>query len=133
MKAEIMRREEATEKRVRKEEGPKKYQWGIACLFVGAIICMIIGFKWGGWVTGETSQETAEEKAKDAVIEQLAPICVWQFNQDPEKDQNLAELKKRSSWDRRNFIEKGDWATMPGAQNPVDGVGEKCAELLTPE
>ncbi len=56
----------------------------------GAIVLAIIGFNWGGWVTGGT----AEGMAADAVVDRLTPICVAQFNQDPEKDQKLKELKK---------------------------------------
>jgi hypothetical protein len=46
---------------------------------VGAIATMIIGFSWGGWVTGGTARtmtSTAEAKGQMSV---LVPLCVAQF------------------------------------------------------
>ena len=96
----------------------------------GAILLAIIGFAWGGWVTGGTAQKMAEEMAEDAVVGRLAPICVEQYNQDSEKVRKLEELKAESSWKRKNYVEKQGWATIPGQKNPDRNVAEKCAEML---
>ena len=101
--------------------------WGAAG---GAAVLAIVGFMWGGWVTGGTAQEMAEEMAEEAVAGRLAPICVVQYNQDSEKDQKLKELIEESSWKRREYVEKQGWATMPGEETPDSKVAEKCAELL---
>jgi hypothetical protein len=94
------------------------------------ILTMIVGFAWGGWVTGGTARRLAEEMAEDAVIERLAPICVVQFHQDPEKDQKLEELKKASSYQRRTYVQDQGWATMPGEEEPDRKVVEECVKLL---
>lgn len=100
----------------------------------GAIVLAIIGFAWGGWVTGGTAQEMAKEMADKAVIDRLAPICVLQSNQDPEKDKKLAELKELSSWDRGHYVEKQGWATMPSEKEPDSKVAGECAgRLVEPE
>jgi hypothetical protein len=66
--------------------------------WVGSIVLtMIVGFTWGGWVTGGTAQNMAEKMADDAVVQRLAPICVTQYNQDVGKDQKLKELQEMSS------------------------------------
>ena len=96
----------------------------------GAIALSIVGFAWGGWVTGGTAQKMAEEMAEDAVVGRLAPICVEQYNQDSEKVRKLEELKAESSWKRKNYVEKQGWATIPGQTNPDRNVAEKCAEML---
>ncbi len=96
----------------------------------GAIVLAIIGFAFGGWVTGGTAQELGKKMADKAVIDRLAPICVLQSNQDPEKDKKLAELKKLSSWDRSNYVEKQGWATMPGEKEPDSEVAGECARRL---
>jgi hypothetical protein len=93
-------------------------------------LTMIIGFAWGGWVTGRTARKMAEDMAQDAVAERLAPICVVQFNQDPEKDQKLQELREASSYQRRNYVQDQGWATMPGEEGPDRAVAEECARLL---
>ncbi len=96
----------------------------------GAIVLAIVGFVWGGWVTGGTAQEMAEEMAENAVVGRLAPICVEQFNRDSEKEQKLKGLKKEDSWKRDDYVEKQGWATMPGETKPDSEVAEKCTELI---
>ncbi len=96
----------------------------------GAIVLASIGFAWGGWVTGGTAQEMAEEMAENAVVARLAPICVEQFKQAAEKDQKLKDLKKEDSWKRNEFVEKQGWATMPGEKKPDSKVAGKCAEMI---
>ena len=110
-----------------KKEYIKPFVWG---LVVSAVLTMIIGFAFGGWVTGGTAQEMAKEMADEAVIDRLAPICVVQFNQDPEKDRKLKELKEKSSWDRKDYVEKQGWATMPGEKEPDSNVADECARRL---
>jgi hypothetical protein len=94
------------------------------------VLTMIIGFAWGGWVTGRTARTLAEDMAEDAVVERLAPICVYQFNQDPGKAAKLAELKETSSYQRRTFVQDQGWATMPGEEAPDRAVAEECVKLL---
>jgi hypothetical protein len=97
---------------------------------VSVVLTMIIGFAWGGWVTGRTARTLAEDMAKDAVVERLAPICVAQFNQDPEKAAKLEELKEASSYERRTFVQDQGWATMPGEERPDRAVADECVRLL---
>ena len=101
------------------------WSW-VACV----VITMIIGFAWGGWVTGRTARKIAETVAADAVAARLAPICVVQFHQDPEKDQKLEELKKASSYQRRTYVQDLGWATMPGEEGPDRKVVDECVKLL---
>ena len=65
-----------------------------------------------------------------AVAQRLAPICVYQFNQDPEKDQKLKELKETAYYQRGDYVKKQGWATMPGEEEPDSRVCEECAKLL---
>ena len=106
-------------------DGEKIKQGSLGALG-GAIVLAIIGFAWGGWVTGGTAQEMAE----NAVVARLAPICVEQFKQDSGKDQKLIGLKKEDSWKRNVYVEKQGWATMPGEKKPDGKVAERCAEMI---
>ena len=105
----------------------KQSLWGAVG---GAVVLAVVGFTWSGWVTGGTAQSIADEAAQEAVVARLAPICVEQFKQDSQKDQKLIAMKAGNSWDRSDYIEKQNWATMPGEKNPDDGVARKCGELL---
>jgi hypothetical protein len=94
------------------------------------ILTMIIGFAWGGWVTGSTAQRVAKEMADDAVVDRLAAICVAQFNQDPARSQKLAVLKETSSYQRREYIQDQGWAMIPGDDTPSRTVSDACVKLL---
>jgi len=95
------------------------------------VLTMIIGFAWGGWVTGGTAQRMGTVMAQDAIVKRLAPICVAQFNLDAAKDQKLAELKAMNSYQRGDYVGKQGWATMPDEKEPDRKVADECAKLLT--
>lgn len=98
---------------------------------VGAVaLTMIIGFNWGGWVTGGTAQAMAEQSAQDAVVKRLGPICVAKFQQAAGKEQKLKELEQTDSWKRGEFIEAQGWATIPGETKPDSKVAAECERLL---
>jgi fructose-1,6-bisphosphatase len=94
------------------------------------VLTLIVGFNWGGWVTGGSARAMAAQSGKDAVMERLVPICVYQFNQDLGKDQKLTELKDISTYQRRAYVEEHGWATMPGEEKADRQVASACAKLL---
>jgi hypothetical protein len=96
-----------------------------------AVMTMIVGFTWGGWVRGATAQSMASVMAEDAVVKRLAPICVAQFKQDPARDQELKALKELSGYERGDYVKKQAWAKMPGEQEADSKVAEECAGLIT--
>ena len=108
----------------------EKIKPGLLGAVCGAIVLVIIGFSWGGWVSGGTAREMAEEMAGNAVVARLAPICVEQFKQDSAKDRKLEELKREESWRRDRYIEKQGWATMPGETKSDNKVAGRCAEMI---
>jgi len=94
------------------------------------VVIMILGFTWGGWVTGRTARDLAAVMADEAVVKRLAPICVVQFKQDPGKDQKLKELKEKGCYERGEYVTKQGWATMPGEEEADRNVAEARAKLL---
>lgn len=95
-----------------------------------AVITMIVGFTWGGWVRGATAQNMASVMADEAVVKRLAPICAAQFKQDPARDQKLKELKEVSVYERGDYVKKQAWAKMPGEEEADSKVAEECAKLI---
>jgi hypothetical protein len=99
--------------------------------FIGFLATVVIGFNWGGWTLGSTANKMAEKGAISGAIAALAPICVDKFQRASGAAANLAELRKvSSSWEQRNFVEKGGWATMPGNDSANSAVAQACANLL---
>jgi hypothetical protein len=95
-----------------------------------AVVTMIVGFTWGGWVTGATARTMATTTGEDAVAKRLAPICVVRSALDPQRDTKLKALKDVSTWERGDYIKKQGWATMPGEKEPDGRVADECAKLL---
>jgi hypothetical protein len=96
----------------------------------GAGALAIIGFTWGGWVTGGTAKEMAADHARAEVVAALVPICLNQSSQDPEAADTLARLKSARSYQRSDMLMKTGWATMPGATDPDRYVANECMEKL---
>ena len=96
----------------------------------GALATLIIGFYWGGWVTGGHANEMVRRSSTAAVVTALSPICVDKFQHSAEASVNLAEFKKISTYQQSSFIEKGGWATMPETDAANSSVAQACAEML---
>jgi hypothetical protein len=96
----------------------------------GAVVTMIIGFAWGGWVLGSTAERDGREMADQAVIERLADICVGQFNEDKGKDMKVKELMAASSWGKGDFVKSQGWALIPFEERTDDRVAKQCAEQI---
>jgi hypothetical protein len=93
------------------------------------VATMIVGFTWGGWVTGGTAEEMVEDAAAQGRAEVVAAVCVENFMRGADARTQLAALKDtRSSWQRESFIEEGGWATIAGEE--YDEAAEPCAERL---
>ncbi len=100
-------------------------------MVIGAVASMVVGFSWGGWVTGGTADKLAVERADTAVLAALTPICVEKFLQNSDAKANLASLQKISSnWEQGQYLEKGGWATQPGATSSDYHLARACAEKL---
>ena len=123
---EVYRKEDAYRKEIKKA----KVTFGVWGLIVGAIVAMIIGFKWGGWTTSGTTQEMTEDAVSVSQVASQAAICVAQFIKDPKYNERLQELQKTGYNVRSNYIEKGGWNKMPGRKETTSGVAEACAEGL---
>ena len=91
-------------------ESVKPAAWGV---IGGAIAAMVIGFVWGGWVTGGTAGKMEAASAEAAIVQAFTPLCVAKAERQPEQ---LVLLKKESEWNRGDFVIKAGW---------VDNVSEK--------
>ena len=104
------------------------FLWGAA---TGAVALAIVGFGWGGWVTGSTAERNAGARADAATVSALSPICVTQFQASPKARASLATLKATNSWEQAEYVSKGGWATMPGSTTePSREVAAACAQAL---
>jgi len=106
-----------------KQETSEKVKFGVWGLILGAAAAMIVGFAWGGWVTGTTAKGRSDE----AVLASRAAICVAQFMRAPNHDQELKAFGETDSWKRSELIGKGGWDKMPGQGEASAAVAQACA------
>ena len=108
---------------------PSKGGWIWSC--VGASVAtMIVGFAWGGWVTGGSAKRMAEAVAASSRDQLVAAICVERFQAGGDAQAQLAALKLLQSYNRGSFIEKGGWAVMPDKSSASRSATSLCANQL---
>lgn len=96
-----------------------------------AVATIIVGFSWGGWVTGGTSLAHAKAASDISRSELASLVCIDKFNAAPDRTAQLTTLNAiTNSFKRRQFIEVGGWATMPGQTSPDRRAAEGCAAAL---
>jgi hypothetical protein len=101
--------------------------YGAAC---GAVALAVIGFSWGGWITGGTARTMAADQSKAEVVTALSLICVDQSKRDPQLAERVAAIKTASSWNRGDLVLKNGWATMPGTAEGNSQVAKDCADKI---
>jgi dienelactone hydrolase len=109
---------------------PEWVKPGLQGAAVGAAALAIIGFSWGGWVTGGTAKQMASDQSRLEVVAALVPICIEQSKLDPQVVATLALLKEASSYKRSDMLMEAGWATMPGSSDPNSAVARACIDKL---
>jgi len=98
--------------------------------FAGAVATLVIGFMWGGWVTGGTAKSMTSEAVEATEVTLYSPVCVERYIAKATPEQRAA-FAKENDWNRDSVIEKTGFATPPGSSSPSDAVADKCAEMLS--
>lgn len=104
----------------------------LAWTCVGSVVATIaVGFFWGGWVTGGTAQQMASNAAADSRAELAAVICADRFMSLADAQAQLTEFHEiSSSFQKRQFVERGGWAVMPDRDAVSRRAADLCAEKL---
>ncbi len=109
---------------------PSKAMLAWAC--AGSIAAtLVVGFTWGGWVTGGTARDMAGDAGDEARGQLASVVCAESFMAAPDAAAQLAALKGLSgSYQQRQFVEKGGWAVMPGEDAPDRRAVDLCTRVL---
>jgi hypothetical protein len=121
----------------------QQYQASKTVLFwacAGSVVAAtIVGFSWGGWTTGGSAREMAEDSAAQARQEMAAVVCVDRFMAAPDAGVQLIALQEiESSYAQSKFVQDGGWATILPATSTTDSTARAddrkaaglCAEEL---
>ena len=88
-----------------------------------AVLTLAVGFYWGGWVTGGTAREMAEQSAAQARQELVAAVCIDRFMTAPDMHAQLSALQGlERSYQRGKFVEDGGWAIMPVSSSAAESL-----------
>lgn len=109
---------------------PEWLKPGIYGALIGAAVVGILGFTWGGWVTGGTARDRAMAMSRDDVIAAMVPVCLDMARSDPDRMEKLATIRAASTYQRRDALMDAGWATVPGAEVPNRDIARACLEVL---
>jgi hypothetical protein len=109
---------------------PEWLKPGLFGAAAGAVALAIVGFSWGGWVTGGAAESMASDRAKVEVVAAMVPFCVARSRADPAFSATFAELKDAQTYHRRDILMEAGWATMPGSTEPDRYLATACLDAL---
>ena len=104
-------------------ESTKPALWGAVS---GAVVAMVLGFAFGGWVTGGTASDMQAAGAEAAVVQAFTPLCVVKAEQEPEQ---IALLKEERRYQRDNFVIEAGWVDNVSEKYRSD-VADSCADSI---
>lgn len=92
----------------------------------GAVAAMVIGFAWGGWVTGGKAGIMAATSAETAIVLAFTPLCVAKAQKQLEQ---IVLLKETSTWERGDFVVKAGWVANV-SEKYRSAVADACAATV---
>jgi hypothetical protein len=103
---------------------------GIYGAVIGAVFVGVVGFSWGGWVTGGTANDRAMAMSRDDVVTSMVPVCLDMARTDPTRADKFATIRAASTYHRRDALMAAGWATMPGTDAADRDIAQACLAAL---
>lgn len=105
---------------------PEWLKPGIYGAVIGAVFVGVVGFTWGGWVTGGTANDRAMAMSRDDVVASMVPVCLDMARSDPSRADKMETIRAASTYQRRDALMTAGWATMPGTDAPNRDIAQAC-------
>lgn len=109
---------------------PEWLKPGVYGAVIGAILVGVVGFSWGGWVTGGTANDRALKMSHNDVITSMVPICLDMARSDPARLDKMSTIRAASTYQRRDALMEAGWATVPGSEEPNRDIAQACLAAL---
>lgn len=128
--AQRRREDDKTRRREARSRRIKDIAWTAALASVITVIVLTSL----GWLTTQRVVEKAREEGERELVALRASICLIRFQQMPNAEEKLTELKALP-WNERDaatrkFVAEEGLATMLGEDEPAPGAVEKCADAI---
>ncbi len=111
----------------------KTFEWlkpGIYGALIGAAFVSVVGFSWGGWVTGGTANDRAMTMSRNDVVASMVPVCLDMARSDPARADKLEMIRAAAIYQRRDALMRAGWATVPGTDAPNRDIAQACLKEL---
>ena len=99
---------------------------GIYGALRGAAAISLVGFSWGGWMTGSNAEKMAKRFAGEEITQAMVPVCLEMSAVDPDRISKLALIQEASGFNRRKAIMASGWVTIPGTEDPNRDLADAC-------
>ena len=109
---------------------PEWLKPGMYGAVIGAVFVGVVGFSWGGWVTGGTAHDRAMAMSRDDVVASMLPVCLDMARSDPARADKMATIRAAATYQRRDALMTAGWATMPGTDMPNRDIAQACLAAL---
>ena len=96
---------------------------------VGVVASMVIGFSWGGWMTGGTANKLAADQADTAVMRLYAGLCGESPAEQRCESESGNPKKISTNWEQGEYLEKGGSARPPGLLPRLPAGQGVCREV----
>lgn len=103
----------------------------ICSALIATVVWTAVGFRWFGPGFNWTTQGSATQMSETAVENSLAMICAAQARSSPNAEASIQELSGLSTWKQGEFVEKANWANIPGIEFNTSKIAELCANKLS--
>jgi dienelactone hydrolase len=105
---------------------PEWFSPGAYGFMAGAVFVAVVGFSWGGWMTGSSANKLATALAQSEVTAALVPVCLERALSDPDRAAKLDTISKAATYKRPEAVMAAGWATVPGATEPDQALAAAC-------
>ncbi|WP_417627158.1 hypothetical protein [Pararhodobacter aggregans] len=109
---------------------PEWLKPGLIGAVIGAVLVGVLGFTWGGWMTGASAHDRAMTMARDDVVAAMVPVCLERARTDPQREATLATIAAAQNFQRRDALMATGWATVPGSEAPDRALAQACLAAL---
>ena len=109
---------------------PEWLKPGVYGALLGAAALAVVGFSWGGWVTGGTAQDRAKNLSHETLTTAMVPVCLEMARSDPQRLAKLETIRAASRYQKRDALVDAGWATVPGADGPDRDIAQACLAAI---
>ena len=85
----------------------------------GAVLAMLVGFNWGGWVTGGTADRIGERDRRKCRGQTFHAELCRAFQSGREERSKAQGIKAKDAWDGQKYVRSRAGRRYPAKNDPI--------------